>query len=53
MGSIVVVNPDERIEAFLPLQETEGSRIACLLFEGEMHPLVAALLTFCLKTVAF
>ena len=44
MWSLVVVNPDELIEAFLLLQEVERGGLGGLFFEGQVHTLVAAVL---------
>ena len=44
MGTLVVVNPHELIEAFLLLQEVEGSRLGGFLLERQVHALVAAVL---------
>ena len=42
--SLVVVNPDEVIEALLLLQEVEGGRLGGLLLQCQVHALVATVL---------
>jgi len=44
MRALLVVAVDEVIKARLLLQNVRGGRLRCLLFQGEMHALVAAVL---------
>ena len=44
MGSLVVVNPDEGIEALLLLQKVKRGGLGRLLLERQMHALMAAVL---------
>jgi len=44
MRPLVVVNPDEVIEALLLLQEVEGGGFGGFIFECQMHALVATVL---------
>ena len=44
MWSLVVVNPDEVIEALLLLQEVEGSGLGGFFLQCQVHALVATVL---------
>jgi hypothetical protein len=44
VGSLIVVNPDEIIEAFLLLQEIERGGLGGFFFQSQMHAFVTPVL---------